>query len=159
VFPSSERQGAVLHSIVRPATDLLLVSFTQVFHRRFVGSKSVRRDLLGGSVALQRLFHENYYSCRVPGLRDGGLQRLALVIDGAPEVMHLAIDLHLNLVEMPPPVTKTPHHADPMPANVAGKHRAATIPPETHRLVANIDAALEEKILDIPQSQRKPDVR
>jgi len=28
----------------------------------------------------------------------------ALVIDGAPEIVHLAIDLHVHLVEMPLPV-------------------------------------------------------
>ena len=36
--------------------------------------------------------------------RDEGLEHLALVIDGAPEVMTFAIDLHEDLVDMPSPV-------------------------------------------------------
>jgi hypothetical protein len=52
---------------------------------------------------------------------------------------------------MPPPVAKSAHCADPLPPNVAGKHWAESIPPEPHRLMANVDAALEEKIFDVSQ--------
>jgi hypothetical protein len=37
--------------------------------------------------------------------------------------------------------------------------RASPVPPEPHRLMADLDAALVEQVPDIPQRQRKPDVR
>ena len=45
----------------------------------------------------------------------------------------------------------------PLP-DLCGKHRAEPAPPETHRLVADVDAPLEQKILDLAQRQRIPDV-
>jgi len=39
-----------------------------------------------------------------------------------------------------------------------GEHRTKPVPPEPHRLVADIDAALAKNILDLAQRQRIPDV-
>jgi len=39
--------------------------------------------------------------------------------------------------------------------DLRSKHRAEPVPPETYCLVADIDATLEEKILDLAQRQRK----
>jgi hypothetical protein len=35
--------------------------------------------------------------------------------------------------------------------DLRGEHRTEPIPPETHRLVADIDTALEQQILDLAQ--------
>jgi hypothetical protein len=43
-------------------------------------------------------------------------------------------------------------------SDFSGKDRAESIPPEPHRLVADIDATLEEQILDLPKRQRIADV-
>ncbi len=45
----------------------------------------------------------------------------------------------------------------PLP-DLRGEHRPKTVPPETYRLVADIDATFEQQILDLPQRQRIPDV-
>ena len=55
---------------------------------------------------------------------------------------------------MPEPV----HRTHPLATNVAGKHRAEPIPPETHGLVANVDATLEQEVLDVTQRQRETDI-
>ena len=43
-------------------------------------------------------------------------------------------------------------------SDLGGKHRTETVPPEPHRLVADIDATLEQQILDLAQRQRITDV-
>ena len=45
----------------------------------------------------------------------------------------------------------------PLP-DLGGKYRAEPGPPEPYRLVADIDAALEQQVLDLPQRQRIPDI-
>lgn len=45
------------------------------------------------------------------------------------------------------------HAAHALPADVRGKHRPETVPPETHRFMTDIDPAFEEQILDIAQRQ------
>jgi hypothetical protein len=46
------------------------------------------------------------------------------------------------------------HPCDTSFANLAGEHRAKSVPPEPDRLVANVDPALGQQILDIAQRQR-----
>ena len=43
-------------------------------------------------------------------------------------------------------------------SDLSGKHRAEPVPPEPHRLVADIDAAFEKKILDLTERQRIADI-
>jgi hypothetical protein len=43
------------------------------------------------------------------------------------------------------------HVLDPLPADLAGEHRAEPVPPQPHRLMADVDAALEQQVLDVPQ--------
>jgi len=38
------------------------------------------------------------------------------------------------------------------------KHRTEAIPPEPHRLVADVDTSLEQNILDLPQRKRIADI-
>ena len=45
----------------------------------------------------------------------------------------------------------------PLP-DLRGEHRTEPVPPEPHRLVTDVDAALEQQILDLPQRQRIADV-
>jgi hypothetical protein len=42
--------------------------------------------------------------------------------------------------------------------DLCSKDRAEPIPPEAHCLMADIDPTLEQKIFDLPQRQRIPDV-
>jgi hypothetical protein len=52
-------------------------------------------------------------------------------------------------------MSKATHSADPLPSDIASEHRADPVPPVSHGFVANVDAALEQQVFDIPQRQRK----
>ena len=80
------------------------------------------------------------------------------MVDGAPEVVHLAADLRYHLVKMPSPMAKASHATDPLAANFGGKQRADPVPPEPNGFVADINAALEQQILHIPEAEGEPDV-
>jgi hypothetical protein len=42
--------------------------------------------------------------------------------------------------------------------DLCGEHRAEPVPPETHGLVADVDAALGQQVFDLPQRQWISDV-
>ena len=69
------------------------------------------------------------------------------------------IDLHENLVQMPLPVRVGSQILDAFPPNFLREHRSKSIPPEPDGFMANINAALMEKIFHIPQRQRETDVQ
>ena len=66
-----------------------------------------------------------------------------------PQVMHLAVDLHENLVKMPTPVRIATHPVRPFPADFSSKHRAKSVPPKADSFVADFDAALMQQVFDI----------
>ena len=72
---------------------------------------------------------------------------------------HLAINLHKYLIQMPLPVRVCAHLLNPFPADFSGKQRAKTVPPISNRFVANIDAALVQKIFYVSQRQRKTNIQ
>jgi hypothetical protein len=78
------------------------------------------------------------------------------VIDGPPKLVRLAVDLHVHLIEMPPPVAACAHSLHPFASDLGGKHRAEPVPPEPHRLVADVDATFVEQVLDIAERQGEP---
>ena len=80
------------------------------------------------------------------------------MIDRPPEIMHLAVDLHIYLVEVPSPMAKAAHRAHTSSTDVASKHRAKSFPPQAHSLMADVDATLEQQILDVPERKREADV-
>jgi len=55
-------------------------------------------------------------------------------------------------------VAETPHPRHTLAADLTRKYRAEPVPPESHRLMAEVDPALEKQILHIPKRQRKPHV-
>jgi hypothetical protein len=52
----------------------------------------------------------------------------------------------------------TLHARNPLPADVGREYGAEAIPPVSHRLMADIDATLEQQILDIAQRKWVPHV-
>ncbi|MEO6359063.1 MAG: hypothetical protein ABIO43_00635, partial [Sphingomicrobium sp.] len=63
------------------------------------------------------------------------------------------IHLHVHLVEVPAPVPETAHLVDPPPADLACEKGAKPIPPQAHRLVADVDPAFEQQVLDVAQGE------
>ena len=64
-----------------------------------------------------------------------------------------------NLTKPPAPIPNAPHPAHPPSSDFGSEHRTEPIPPQPHRLMANIDAALEKQVFNVSQAQRKPDVQ
>jgi hypothetical protein len=104
-----------------------------------------------GEPWLQRLLHEGERGRLVSGLGDEALEHLALVIDSAPEVDHLPVELHVHLIQVPAPMPEPSHARHALAPRLAREERAEPVPPEAYRLVAKVDAALEQQILDVPQ--------
>ena len=67
-----------------------------------------------------------------------------------PDVVSFPVDLREDLVQMPPPIAR-PNPFDPAFSDLIGEHRAEPMPPKSNSFVADIDAALVQQILDIPQ--------
>jgi hypothetical protein len=74
----------------------------------------------------------------------------ALVIDGTPEVVRLAINSDKYFVQVPA-LVRARMMMNSMPADLGGKQRTDPVPPEPHRLVADIDTALKQQVLDLAQ--------
>ena len=79
------------------------------------------------------------------------------MIYGAPEVMRLSIDPDEHLVQVPTPLRKRPMMKASLPDR-GRKHRTEAIPPEPYCLVADVDAPLEQNILNLSQRQRIADI-
>ncbi len=72
--------------------------------------------------------------------------------------MGLSVDLYVDLIKMPPPVPEALHPANPLAPDIGGEQRAEPIPPQPDRFMADVDAALEQQVLDVPQRQRETDI-
>ena len=71
------------------------------------------------------------------------------MINGAPEIMPDAIDLHEDLIEMPLPLRVLAHVRRPLRSDLAGEDWSKAIAPEPHALMANINAWLVEQVFNI----------
>jgi hypothetical protein len=80
------------------------------------------------------------------------------MVDGAPEIKELAIDLHKDLVQMPTPLRIAAHVRDASLSDLGSEYRPKPVPPKPDCLVADLDPALGQKILDVAQRQRVSDV-
>lgn len=73
--------------------------------------------------------------------------------------MSLAIDLHVDLINMPLPVTKALHPANALAADFSREKRTEPVSPMAHRLVAEVDTALEQQVLHVPQRKRIAEIQ
>src|SRR5437870_4500028 len=56
------------------------------------------------------------------------------------------------------PMPEPAHPAYALPSDVTGEHRSEPVPPVPDRLMADVDPALEQQVLDVPQRQREANV-
>ena len=144
----------ILGAIVEPAADLLAIGVADLSHRRRVSTKSVGDDLPRSAVLLHDAL-EKLHRRRLVSLRsDDRFQDLAFMVDSAPEIAELSIDLHKHLVQMPPPLRIAVYVRDPLLSDLGGEHRTKPVPPKPDGLIADVDPALGQEILDVAQRQR-----
>jgi len=83
-----------------------------LLQRRAIRSQQIRHDLIGGTMSPHRFLEEFHCFFHVAPLRHEAFEHFALVVDGPPRVMQFTINLHKNLVQTPPSVTR-PHPRNP----------------------------------------------
>lgn len=130
-----------LGPVVRAAAGHAAVRQAKVPQCRAAGAKPVgddglRRETLSSGQLKRQLQRRLPVA---PGLRDH-LERLALVIGGAPQVVDPASDAHEDLVQKP--TACRPWAPPPDPTGAGGAERGR---PATHRLAGDIDAAFGEQ--------------
>src|SRR5271166_5390155 len=144
----------ILRAIVEPTTDLLAIGIADLFHRRGIRAKPVGDDAPRSAVPLHDPLEKLQRRRPVPLSSDERFQNLAFMIDGAPKIAELAVDLHKDLVQVPSPLRITAHVRYSFLSDLSSKHRAKPVPPKPDRLMANVDPALGQEILDVAQRQR-----
>ena len=133
----------VFGPVVGVPTDLAAGLIPELAHRGRIGFQAVGDDRLCPAMTFQSLAHEPQSGGFIAGFGDIALKHLTLVIHGAPEVMHLAVDLHVDLVEVPAPMPEALHTANPLTPDICGKQRTEPVPPKANGFVTDIYAAFE----------------
>lgn len=79
-------------------------------------------------------------------LSDERFSDLAVMISSAPEVVQLQVEIHAHLVEMPL-LKGFGTYPIALPAELGGEQGTETVPPEPHRLTADVDTSLVDRVL------------
>jgi len=80
-------------------------------------------------------------SLAISAFRNAAFQNFALMINRAPQIMLLAIDLDEDLIELPSPLRTLAHGLRSLLTDLRRKHRTKSVPPVTHAFMADVDAA------------------
>ena len=105
-------------------------------------------------MALERFLHEDQSRILIALPGHEALEKLALLVDRAPQVDHLAVQLHVQLIKVPAPLPEAAHLARSLTSDVACEQRPEPVPPHPYRLIAQIDPALEQQVFYISKAER-----
>ena len=156
-LPSSKGLVRVLRAIVGPAARFLAIADAEIPQRCTVRSQQIRHNLIRGTMTFQRFLQEFQCGFLVARLRHKTFEHFALVINGSPQIMPLAIDFNENLVLVPSPVAG-PHALDATLSDLCCKHWPEPVPPKPHRFMADVYPSLVQKIFDVAKRQWELDV-
>ena len=148
-FLSSEWEVRIFGAIVDPPPGFLPAFVADYLHRSAIRSELVRYYDLRIAISLHGFSQEFQGSSLVASLGNETFQNFAFVIDGAPKVVQLAIDLHEHLIQMPLPLGRLTHVGCTLFPDLVSEVSAETIDPEAHTFMTNVDTALMQKIFDI----------
>ena len=84
---------AVFSPIVHPTAYLTTIDIAERAHGSLVGSHTIGDDCLGPAMALQGVLQKRQSSSFIPLSRYVALENLTFVIDGAPKVVLLPVDV------------------------------------------------------------------
>ena len=98
----------VFSPVVAPPPRLLTAGTPELTERGLVAAQLVGHDHVRAPIPLHCLAQKLQCCFAIPALRDIRLKDFALVIDGAPKIMKLAVDANEHLVQMPDPVRVVP---------------------------------------------------
>jgi hypothetical protein len=145
---SSKRLMRILRPVVEAATDLVAVGIADLFvAAQYEQNPSV--TIFPGRPYLFMIRLRNFSAAALSRFAvTTASKNLPFVIDSAPEIAELAVDLHKHLIQMPPPLRIAAPVRDSLLSDLGSEQRAKPVPPKPDRLMANVDPALGQKILD-----------
>jgi hypothetical protein len=146
----------VFRAVVEPTANLVTVGIADLFHRCGIRAKPVSDDALGSAIFLHDALQKLERRSLVPLRGHHRFQNLAFVIDSPPEIAELAVDLHKHLIQMPPPLGEVAQMRNPLLSDLCREHQAEPVPPKSDGLMADVDPALRQEILDVSQRQWVP---
>ena len=144
----------ILGSVIEPPPHFSTLKITQFAHSCRIGFQPVGHDGFGFPVTFQRPLQEPQSRAFVPLLSKIVFQNLTFMIKRTPQIVPFAIDFHKDFIDVPALVTVAVELLYSASTDLICKHRPEPVPPEANRLVADVDAAFEKKILDVPQAKR-----
>ena len=97
-----------------------------------------------------RALQELQCSQAISPLRRENLEHFACVINRPPRAVRLAADPHGHLVQAPAGIRAI---SDTPLSYLRGEQRTEPVPPESQRLMANVDAAREHQVFDLAERQ------
>ena len=140
--------------IVRSAAGHAAVRLAELPQGRPVGAQPVGHDHLGhGALPLAEFAQQFQRRFPITSRLDYQLEHLALVVDGAPDIVDPALDSDEDLVQMPAVAGRRASLPDLLGIGGAELER-----PTADGLVGDIDAAHGEQVLDILVAQGEPKV-
>jgi hypothetical protein len=155
-LPAPDRKVRILGTIVGAhAAWPVAVGEAEVPRGGPVRRQLVRGDGFGVDALVLEQFSEQFQRRMfVPSALDQHVQHLALVIDRAPQEHLPPADPHHHLIEMP-----STRWRRPTPAQVGRDQRTELQRPAADRLVADLDPALGQQLLDVPQAQGEAEIQ
>ena len=121
---------------------------------RAVRPQPIRDDRIRPGVALHQFPEEFQGGLAVSLLRDKGLQHLAFLVHGTPQVMAFAIDFHEHLIEVPPPSRQRAHSTRSLLAH-ARRQRAEVDPQALAGLVLLVQHRAQDEVrLPLARAER-----
>ena len=144
----------VLRSVVAPSTALVSFCDSKIIDCGSIRFEIIRDELVWHkTVFLQKLAHQSQRRLLVPSGLDQDVEHFALGVNGAPQIDHAAIDLQIDLVQMPGRMGLRPPFAQ-----VRRDPRPEMVHPAPDRLIGNNNPAFGQQILDVAEAQRKPEI-
>lgn len=126
---------------------------TDVTERGAIGSESIGDNGGRRRSLLQKSPHEFQGRFSISLRLNEDVEHLALVVDGAPEIVGPTANLKEDLVKMP-----SAGMLAPTPTDAPGVDTAELEDPSSDRFVGDVDTALRQKILDVAKTQLEPEV-
>lgn len=155
-LPPPDRQVRVLGAIVGAhAAWPVTVGEAKIPRGGAVRCQLVRGEGIGvDALALQELAQQFQRRMLVAAALNQHVQHLSLVIDGAPEEQPPPANANHHLIEMP-----SARWGRPTPAQVGREQRTELQRPTPDRLIADVDPALRQQLLHVPEAQGEAKVQ
>ena len=119
-----------------------------------IGAKSIRdKKFRCKALLLEQLSREFHRRTFVAPALDEKVKDFALVVDGSPQPEMPSRDRNNHLVEMP--ARRRPRSST---TQFPGELRSELRHPSPHRLIGDVETALSEQVLDVPEAEREAEI-